>query len=62
MILQNSEDDKKISQVWSLIRSIDKDRNGFVTITELDDIFKIVYEKELADKNLIPILKPFCSL
>lgn len=26
-----------------IIRKIDKDNNGYVTITEMDDILKIIY-------------------
>ena len=44
-----------------MIHEIDKDCNGYVTSTELDDILKILYPNELQNKNLKPILKPFCS-
>ena len=45
----------------AMIQEIDKDQNGYVTSTELDDILKIIYPKDLGDKNLKHILKPFCS-
>jgi hypothetical protein len=43
-----------------LIKEIDKQRNGYVTDTELDDILKIVFP-ELGKYDLMPIIKPFCS-
>ena len=33
----------KMSQIFAMIKSVDKDRNGYVTNTELDDILKIAY-------------------
>jgi len=42
------------------IQSIDKDHNGYVTQTELDDILRIVIP-ELKDKILKPIYLPFVS-
>lgn len=42
------------------IRQIDKDRNGFITTIEMDDIIKESYNS-LADRNLTDIIKPFCS-
>ena len=44
------------------IREIDKDHNGHVTRTELDDILKLYYKKELGDMNLFPIINKFSSI
>jgi hypothetical protein len=44
------------------IKEIDKEHNGYVTSTELDDILKIIYKKELTDKNLKNIFKPYSSI
>ena len=44
------------------IKDIDKEHNGYVTTTELDDILKICYKKELEDKNLKYIFQPFSSI
>ena len=44
------------------IREIDKDHNGYVTRTELDDILKLYYKNELSDFNLYPIINKFCSI
>jgi Ca2+-binding EF-hand superfamily protein len=43
------------------IREIDKDHNGYVTRTELDDIMKLYY-KGLANKDLFPIINKFSSI
>lgn len=45
-----------------IIREIDKDNNGFVTVTELDDILKIVYPSEFKDKDLSSFLKTYRSI
>jgi len=48
--------------IMKSIKDIDKEHNGYVTSTELDDILKICYKKELTDKNLKEIFKPFASI
>lgn len=50
----------KLKEVFFDIRTIDKDRNGFVTTVELDDILKEVHTS-LEDRDLSEIIKPFCS-
>ena len=50
-----------LDSVMQTIREIDKDHNGYVTRTELDDILKLQYP-ELQDKDLIPVIKKFCSI
>ena len=52
----------KLAEMFRIIYSIDQSRNGFVTQTELDDILKILYKDELADKDLKPLIKPFCCI
>ena len=44
------------------IKEIDKDNNGYVTNQELDDIFKMHYERELTSKDLKTLFKPFASI
>jgi Ca2+-binding EF-hand superfamily protein len=44
-----------------MVYNIDRDHNGYITTTELDDILKITYPKELMNVNLKSTLKPFCS-
>jgi Ca2+-binding EF-hand superfamily protein len=44
------------------IKDIDKEHNGYVTSTELDDILKLFCKKDLLDKNLKPLFKPYSSI
>lgn len=44
-----------------MVYNIDKDHNGYITTTELDDILKITYPKQLGNVNLKNTMKPFCS-
>ena len=44
------------------IKEIDKERNGYVTSTELDDIIKLSYGVELQGKSLLSIFKPYASI
>jgi len=39
---------------------MDKDRNGYVTDTELDDLLKVLY-KDLKPYDLMPIINMFLS-
>ena len=45
-----------------MIKEIDKQHNGFVTTTELDDILKIQYKDQLIDRDLRSILKKYASI
>ena len=53
--------ENRMKDIQQMIRSIDRDRNGYVTQTELDDILKEVYP-DLINKDLIRLIKPFCSV
>lgn len=52
----------QLAEIIRIIKEIDKQRNGFVTSTELDDILKIVYKDELYNKDLIPIIRQYASI
>jgi Ca2+-binding EF-hand superfamily protein len=52
----------KLVDIMRAIKDIDKEHNGYVTSTELDDILKLSYKKELSDKNLKLMFKPFSSI
>lgn len=52
----------RFPQIMKIIKEIDRDNNGYVTNQELDDIFKINYEEELASRDLKPVFKRFASL
>ena len=51
-LAQLIEKDNKLVDIMRSIKDIDKEHNGYVTSTELDDILKINYKKELQNKNL----------
>jgi len=55
-----NKDKDRLSKVWLAIRHIDKQRNGFVTNTEIDDILKEVYP-ELKTYDLSRLFQPFSS-
>jgi hypothetical protein len=46
----------------STINEIDKDHNGYVTKTEIEDILKMKYPDHFEIRDLIPIIKRFSSI
>lgn len=48
--------------VMGTINEIDKDHNGYVTKTEIEDILKIKYPEHFETRDLIPIIKKFSSI
>ena len=54
--------DNKMEEVMRVVGQIDKDHNGYVTATELDDILKLNYPDEFRDKLLAPVIKKFSSV
>ena len=52
----------KMEDIMRTIKEIDKDHNGYVTRTELDDIMKMYYPPELDEKDIVPIIKKFGSI
>lgn len=54
--------DNKLKEIMLSIKEIDRDHNGYVTRSELDDILKMHYEKELSDCDLAPLIDKFCSI
>ena len=54
--------DNRLVDVMRAIKDIDKEHNGYVTSTELDDILKISYKSELKSKNLKEMFKPYASI
>lgn len=58
VIAQNN----KVADIMYLIKQIDKDRNGYVTRNELDDIIKLEYKAQLGNRNLFPIINKFSSI
>jgi Ca2+-binding EF-hand superfamily protein len=51
--------DDKLSQIMTMIRYIDKDRNGYVTTTEMEDILHEVYAEKLKNRDFKHILRVF---
>ena len=45
-----------------VIKDVDMDNNGFLTVTELDDILKLVYKVDFKDKDLSLFIKRFRSI
>ncbi len=52
----------KIKEIVKTIYEIDKQRNGFITTTELDDILKLNYKEELAGKDLRLMMRKYASI
>lgn len=51
-----------LDQVMSTINEIDKDHNGYVTKTEIEDILKLKCPEHFETRDLIPIIKKFSSI
>jgi hypothetical protein len=51
----------KMVEVMRTILEIDKDRNGYITSSEMDDILKLYYPS-LEEHNILPIIKKFSSI
>ena len=54
--------DDKQQEVMRTIGEIDKDHNGYVTASELDDILKLFYREHFEAREIIPIIKKFSSI
>jgi len=50
----------KIAELTRLCREINPDKNGVVTVVELDDILRLLYPEELEGRDLTEIYEPFC--
>jgi len=53
--------DNQLAELMRIIQEIDRDHNGYVTSTEMDDILRILHPAQLEGINLKSLLKPFCS-
>ena len=54
--------DNKLKEIVRTINEIDKQHNGYVTTTELDDILKINYPKELGGRDLRLVMRKYASI
>ena len=50
----------KMTELTRLCREINPDKNGVVTVVELDDIMRLLYPDELEGRDLTEIYEPFC--
>lgn len=62
LVAQFLLDDNKISDFMRYCREIDPDKNGFVTVVEIDDILRILFPEALEGRDLSTIYEPFCSI
>jgi hypothetical protein len=61
-LVQPKMEVEKAYLVMLTIKDIDKERNGYVTSAELDDILKLYCPDRLGNRDLTPILNKFCSI
>ena len=59
-VLAKSE--KEYASMLRVIKDVDMDNNGFLTVTELDDILKLVYKVDFKDRDLSLFIKRFRSI
>ena len=52
----------RLTEILRTIKEIDKQHNGFITTTELDDILKLNYKEELGNKDLRLVMKKYSSI
>ena len=52
--------ENKITEFMRYCREIDPDRNGFITVVEIDDILRILYPDQLQDRDLSEVYEAFC--
>ena len=58
MLMENN----RLKEIMLAIRSIDPERNGYVTQQELDDIFRENYPKLMQNKHIFELLKDYRSV
>jgi len=52
----------KMSEFIRYCREINPDKNGVITVVEIDDILRILYEDELEGRDLSSLYEPFCQI
>lgn len=60
--LQVFANDNRIMKVMTMIRYIDKEKNGCVTTSEMDDILKEVYPDQFRGRDYKQVLKAFTAI
>jgi len=61
-LIQTIFENNKMIEIMRTILEIDKERNGYVTHSELDDILKLYYPAKLEHVDLLPLIKKFSSI
>jgi Ca2+-binding EF-hand superfamily protein len=51
-----------MSDIIKVILQIDRQHNGYVTVTELDDILKLTYPEDLKNKDTKPLMRKYASI
>ena len=51
-----------MNDVMRIITQIDRQHNGYVTVTELDDILKLTFKDELENKDTRLIMRKYASI
>jgi Ca2+-binding EF-hand superfamily protein len=51
-----------MNDVMRIINQIDRQHNGYVTVTELDDILKLTFKDELENKDTRLIMRKYASI
>ena len=52
----------KMKELMRYCREINPDMNGVVTVVEMDDILRILYDEELYGRDLTDVYEPFCQV
>ena len=53
--------ENKMTELLRYCREITPDMSGVITVVELDDILRILYEDELEGRDLSGLYEPFCQ-
>ena len=61
VIVRAIYEDNKLPRIMKTIRSIDREKNGYVTNQELEDIIKLHYPDQLKQFEMKALFKNFAS-
>ena len=54
--------ENKVAEFMRYCREIDPDKNGAITVVEIDDILRLLYPEQLEGRDLSDVYEPFCSV
>ena len=52
----------KLKEFTRICREINSEKNGVITVVELDDIIRLLYEEELEGRDLSALYEPFIHI